>query len=181
MEAQRLLVLSDTHGHINALELVLNWAKDYPQSGGIRTAAFLGDGVSDLQQAASAAGFSCEWKLVRGNNDMEISLPLSAVFDFNGHRFFFCHGHRCSLFSGYHVLLEAASNMKADAALFGHTHIPYHKNVNDILLLNPGSVGRPRSRLGATFAVIECEPEKPLKVEFWGIGPQKKINKIQLP
>jgi len=176
MSTQRLLVISDTHGHTRALEAVFNWAQDRAQSGGISTTAFLGDGLSDLSQIAKAAGFYCEWKLVKGNNDFEFSLPLSDVFDFNGHRFFFCHGHRNALYNGYNALIAAAKNMKAEAALFGHTHIPCCESENDILLINPGSVGRPRSRTGATFAVIECEPGVPLKVEFWGIGAQGKVE-----
>jgi len=178
MAAQRLLVLSDTHGHTRALEVVLNWVQDNSQSGGISAAVFLGDGVSDLPYGANVTGFSCEWKLVRGNNDIDFSLPLSDVFDFNGHRFFLCHGHRYTLYNGYHTLVAAAQNVKAEAVLFGHTHVPCYDNDDNILLINPGSLGRPRSRIGATFTVIECEPEKPLVVEFFGVGTRGKIKKL---
>jgi hypothetical protein len=181
MEIQRLLVLSDTHGQISDLEAVLNWAKDSSLSGGINTAVFLGDGISDLQRGARAAGFSCEWKLVRGNNDSDFSIPLSNAFDFNGHRFFFCHGHRSSLFNGFQTILAAAKNVNAQAALFGHTHVPYCKKVDDILLINPGSVGMPRTELGATFATVACEPGKPLEVEFWLIGSRGYMKKIKFP
>jgi hypothetical protein len=176
MVAQRLLVLSDTHGDAYVLEIVLNWAQDFPKSGGINAAVFLGDGISDLPRCAS--GFSCEWKLVRGNNDFDFALPLSDVFDFGGHRFYFCHGHRASLYSGFFNLVAAAKNNNADVALFGHTHVPYHKNVDGILLVNPGSLSRPRSDAGATFAVIQCEPGKPLQVEFWELGSRGKIKRL---
>ena len=179
MERQRLLVLSDTHGHARALEAIFNWAKDSSQSGGISAAVFLGDGVHDLSHAADATGFSCDWKLIRGNNDFEFSLQSSDIYEFGGHRFYLCHGHRNSLYNGYHTLIAAAANMKAEAALFGHTHVPCYENESNILLINPGSVGRPRSRVGATFAVIECEPGKPLEVEFWGIGAQGKIKPVK--
>ena len=178
MTAQRLLVLSDTHGHIRALEAVFNWAQDRSRSDGIKTTAFLGDGVSDLSPAANSTGFFCEWKLVRGNNDLDFTLPLNDVFDFCGHRFYLCHGHQSSLFSGYNILTAAAKNLKAQVAIFGHTHIPYCKAAGDILLLNPGSVGRPRSKTGATFAVIECEEGEPLKVEFWGISSRGEIEQL---
>jgi len=178
VNAQRLLVLSDTHGHVRTLELVFKWAQDCNQSGGINAAVFLGDGASDLTQGASATGFSCEWKLVRGNNDFDFSLPLSDTFDFYGHRFYLCHGHRAALYNGYHTLLAAAQNLHAEAVLFGHTHVPFYNDDNKILLINPGSVGRPRSQIGATFAVIECEPEKPLEVKFWGIGLQGKVKRL---
>jgi putative phosphoesterase len=183
MDTQRLLVLSDTHGNTPALKKVLLWAEQQntaQQQGAaaITAAAFLGDGASDLRQAADAAGFFCDWKMVRGNNDHETFLQDAAVFDFCGHRFFMCHGHRYSLYNGTYALVNAARASQADAALFGHTHVPYHKQERDVLLVNPGSVSLPRSRVGATFAVIECTPDKPLSVQFWSIGA--KITEITI-
>lgn len=180
MDRKRLLVLSDTHGNVRALEAVLRWVKDLPQPDRVDAAVFLGDGATDLSRAESAAGFSCEWKIVRGNGDHDLSLPLSDVLDFGGRRFFLCHGHRYALNDGYYSLLAAAGNLKAEAALFGHTHIPCCNNDDDILLINPGSVGRPRSRVGATFAVIECEVRKPLEVGFWRISEHGKIKKLTI-
>jgi len=48
-----------------------------------------------------------------------------------------------------------------------------------MLLINPGSVGRPRSRIGATFAVINCAEGEQFKTEFWGIGARGEIRKIE--
>ena len=181
MDGKKLLVLSDTHGNIPALKAALDWAKDRtPPNGTISAAVFLGDGISDLQPAANAAGFFSEWKLIRGNNDYRYSMPETAVFDFCDHCFFMCHGHHHSLYGGYHTLIAAARNAGANAALFGHSHVPFHKNTDGLLLINPGSVGRPRSRIGATFAVIECTEGEPLKTEFWGIGTQGKIHKLEI-
>jgi len=180
VDSKKLLVFSDTHGGVTALKAVLNWAKNHtPPKDTICAAAFLGDGISDLQPAANAAGFFCEWKLVGGNNDYGYSMPEAAVFDFCDHRFFMCHGHRHSLYGGYHTLIAAARNAGADAALFGHTHVPFFKNVDGMLLINPGSVVRPRSRIGASFSVVECAPDQPLKAEFWGIGAKGEIRELK--
>jgi len=180
MPTQRLLVLSDTHGHTRALEAVFKWAKDISQSSGINAAVFLGDGVSDLSYGERTTGFSCDWKMVRGNMDFDFSLPLIDILNFGGHRFVLSHGHRSDVYNSYDILVAAAQNNKAQAVLFGHTHTPCYETVNNILFVNPGSVGKPRSEAGATFAVIECEPDKPLEVEFWGIGSQGKIKEIEL-
>lgn len=169
-----MLVLSDTHGNLPALEAVMNWARGRA----IDAAVFLGDGAADLSPAA--AGFACPWEKVRGNGDPYPAIPEAAVFDCEGHRFFLCHGHRYALYNSYHTLIAAAKNMKAGAALFGHTHIPFFDEEDGVLLINPGSVGRPRSRIGATFALIECAPDKPLKVQFWGIGSRGKIREVQI-
>jgi putative phosphoesterase len=171
MNCKKMLVLSDTHGSLSALKKVMNWAKDrMPPNDTICDAVFLGDGVSDLRLAADAAGFYGNWNVVRGNNDYEHAIQDSAVFDFADYRFFICHGHRHSLYSGHHTLVSAGRSNNANVVMFGHTHVPFLKNEGGILLINPGSVGRPRSRTGATFAVIECIQGEPLKVKFYGIG-----------
>ena len=162
MDNQRLLVLSDTHGAASAFAAVLNWAKDINPG----AVAFLGDGVDDLKRAVNSTGFSCTWHIIRGNNDIIFSIPESAVFDFSGHRFYICHGHR----SNNERLAAIAHNNEADAALFGHTHVPFLETLNGVFLLNPGSIGRPRSNAGPTFAVIGCSPCIPLQAEFFNIN-----------
>ena len=174
MESQRLLVLSDTHGNSPFLEAVLRWACNDT----FEAAVFLGDGIEDLRRAAALTGFACEWKMVRGNNDYAISVPEAAVVDCGGHRFFLCHGHRYTLYNGNERLITAARKMEADVALFGHTHVPSLENASGLLLVNPGSIGRPRSNIGSTFAVINCPPGKPLDVQFLQIDHTRTIREI---
>jgi putative phosphoesterase len=161
---KRLFVISDSHGNIPALRAVLKQGNDIAPD----CAIFLGDGIQDMEKVM--VGFSYPWHKVRGNNDLVYNIPESAVLDFGGHRFFLCHGHRYSLYGGYDTLIAVARNNGADAALFGHTHVPSLDNENGLLLINPGSVGQPRSNAGATFAVIECLPNIPLKVDFFKIN-----------
>ena len=171
MNSEKLLVLSDIHGAIPALTEVLNWAKGCA----VGAAVFLGDGIEEMSVATAAAGFPFAVKMVRGNCDRTVSasIPEAALLDFAGHRFFLCHGHRYSPGGNLGTLVAAARNNEADAALFGHTHVPFCETVDGLLLINPGSVGRPRSNAGATFAVIECLPEMALKANFWNIAPAK--------
>ncbi|MCL2214962.1 MAG: YfcE family phosphodiesterase [Treponema sp.] len=181
MAGKKLLVLSDSHGSVSALKNVFSWANNFiPPDGTICTCAFLGDGLSDLQKAAEAAGFYCDWKLVRGNNDYDYQMPETAVFDFSGHRFLLCHGHKYSLYGGHYLLTAAAKSNHADAVLFGHVHVPYNRIVEGILLVCPGSVARPRSKAGATFAVIDCIEGEPLVTEFYGINEKGSIKIINI-
>jgi len=176
MNSNKILVLSDTHGDIPALIGVLKWAKSQP----FDAAVFLGDGVQDMSLAMAATGFSTPVKMVRGNSDhaLSIKLPETALLDFAGHIFFLCHGHHYSLHGDFDTLIAAGRNNKADAALFGHTHIPFHKTINGFLLVNPGSIGRPRGKTGATFAVIECLPDTQLAASFWVIGEGNMPSKL---
>ena len=180
MEIKKLLVLSDTHGRLSYLKAVLNWAKKLtPPNDGICGTAFLGDGISDLNTAANETGFYCEWKLVNGNNDYSHTMPDSAVYDFAGYRILLTHGHRHGLYGGYHSLVNSAKASDASIVLFGHTHVPFHKKINDITLVNPGSVGNPRSRIGATFAVISFSSAS-FKVDFFGINTQGVIKEVKI-
>ena len=193
MDRKKLLVISDTHGSIQSLKAVLDWAKNNsPPAGTICAAAFLGDGIADLRPAAEASEFFCDWKVVGGNNDYGYEMmggkssfgayspPEAAVFDFADNRFFICHGHRHNLYSGHFTLIAAARGAGANVVLFGHSHVPFQKNADGILLVNPGSIGRPRSRIGSTFAVIECADGEQPKVEFWGIGPRGAIREVKI-
>jgi putative phosphoesterase len=176
-DVKRLLVLSDTHGHISVLETVLRWVKDNYI---IDTVVFLGDGIQDLRRTPLTAYFSCEWVKVRGNNDFEFSLPETACLNWRGHRFFACHGHRHALYRNYDTLVAAAHGMEADVVLFGHAHVPSCENVHGILFINPGSIGRPRGRIGASFSIIESLPEARLNVRFWGFGLRGEIKEINI-
>ena len=189
MDTKRILVLSDTHGDTRTLKTVLRWVQDKAQNGSaidrpiidrpiIDRAVFLGDGLRDLLTAEAATGCSFAWEAVRGNNDIPFTQPEAAVFDCNGHRFFLCHGHRYNVYHSYNTLIAAAKNVQASVALFGHTHVPFMANVNGILLINPGSIGMPRSNTGATFAILECSPAQSVRAEFWGIGAGGEMRKV---
>ena len=178
MNGKNILLLSDTHGDVKSLKKIFLWTQEYFQgSETISTVVFLGDGISDLSPAASATGFFADWKIVSGNNDFNHSLPGNSVFDFSGNRFFICHGHRHNLYSGFYPLIAAARSSSANVVLFGHTHVPFYKKEEGILLINPGSIGSPRSKLGKTFAIIECVSNEPLKVDFWIVCEKTGIKK----
>lgn len=173
----KLLAISDIHGNMPAIIAVLKWAADELTDSDM--AVFLGDGLRELSFARQQTGFPCEWKKVRGNNDdAPPATPESDVFDFGGHRFYLCHGHRHALYSGFDKLAASAGKAGADAALFGHIHAPCLETVNGLLLVCPGGIGRARSNAGETFAVIECTPEKPLAVQFWGVDPGCNIRQL---
>ncbi|MCL1992929.1 MAG: metallophosphoesterase [Spirochaetes bacterium] len=169
MDKQRLLVLSDIHGEEANLKTVFQWGKNRPEGKEIGTSVFLGDGAADIKKMALIEGFYSEWIMVRGNNDFDNDLPETCTLDFSGYRFFLCHGHKHSIYLEHEALIAAALKEKADVALFGHTHTPFYSYTHNILLINPGSVGRPRTSVGATFAVIECAQGQPFKTEFWGV------------
>jgi putative phosphoesterase len=166
------LVLSDSHGNIPALKAALAWAAQ--QGDDLAVALFLGDGADDLAAASAETGFSLPWHAVRGNGDMDDSLPagLTISLGHKGRALFLAHGNRYRLDEGFEGITAAARLSGAEAALFGHTHIPYCGLFDGIFLLNPGSIGRPRSRAGPSFAILDCPVSGPLAARFYGLFQQ---------
>lgn len=66
------------------------------------------------------------------------------------------------LFSLEHI----AKSAEADVLVFGHTHLPYSKEVAGVLLVNDGSVGKPKDGdARAGYAVLDVSDGK-VEVEF---------------
>ena len=163
MSSSSVLVISDSHGNIAALTTALKWACNAD----IHAAAFLGDGYEDLNLASARAGFDLPWHTVRGNGDYCFSVPDNMTLEVSGRALFLSHGNRHNVREDCKTIAAAARNAGTEAALFGHTHIPYCATVNGMFLLNPGSIGRPRSDAGCTFAVLDCPVSGPLAARFF--------------
>jgi len=63
-------------------------------------------------------------------------------------------------------MAEAAGARSGDLIAFGHTHLPWTREVGGIRFLNTGSVGRPKDRdPRAGYVIVEAEPAG-MGVEF---------------
>ncbi|MDR2073072.1 MAG: metallophosphoesterase family protein [Spirochaetaceae bacterium] len=167
-----ILLISDSHGQRRALNAALRWAVGAAPA--IDAAVFLGDGADDLAEASSGTGFSAPWYKVRGNGDLDFSIPDTVTLTVPGgssgtRRFFLTHGNRYRVDGNFQAITAAARNAGAEAAFFGHTHVPYWGQYRGIRLLNPGSIGRPRNMAGPSFAVLSCPAAGPLSVRFHGL------------
>ena len=166
------LVISDTHGDSSALAAVLRWAAGAgsPSAPAFSGGIFLGDGAWDLSPVSAEAGFSLPWYAVRGNCDTDFSIHDSLVITSeSGRKVFLAHGNHHGVYRGLDTIAATAGAVSAEAALFGHTHIPVAHVRDGILILNPGSLCRPRSRAGRSFAALTCPVQGPLSVTFWGL------------
>jgi len=88
------------------------------------------------------------------NKEWLRALPRELRFEMEGRRVLLCHGSPRDtteyLFEtrsdGY--LRQFAGDGKADAhadvIVFGHTHVPFHREVDGVHFINTGSVGRPK-------------------------------------
>lgn len=139
----RIGVFSDTHGDIS------NARRFYESLAPLDCIFHLGDCVPDGQKLAKL--FSCPVFAVRGNCDFRTEEPLERVVDLGGKRFLLTHGHQ---YYFQHALLYRGEEVHADMVLYGHTHMPDLSADGARLLLNPGSLSRPRGGFTESCALI---------------------------
>lgn len=98
------------------------------------------------------------------------SLPQSLILKCNGIEIHFVHGSYRNineyLNEDYDKLDEVMEEFNGDILVCGHTHIPYKKSFGDKLLINDGSIGKPKiGRPNGTYIIIDIN-KKGLRVEF---------------
>ncbi|PLX98450.1 MAG: hypothetical protein C0623_12310 [Desulfuromonas sp.] len=85
---------------------------------------------------------------VRGNCDLDSpGLPTKRIFEAAGFRIGLIHGWGNPVAVANHVLTEFSTE-QLDALIFGHSHYPLCRRLDDMLLFNPGSA---LDRRGAPF------------------------------
>ena len=146
----RLLVISDTHGKKFSIVKVLRKHED------VKHVAFLGDMLSDLTSIPELRDRTLH--VVRGNCDFGATEPVSLFFELEGKKIFICHGHEYNVKWTYDKLINAACAREADLVLFGHTHTPVIDYINGLHIVNPGSLGSPRSG-DPTYAIIDISAQ----------------------
>ena len=150
----RIGVFSDTHGDISAAR---RWYKSLAP---LDYVFHLGDCVPDAERLGKL--ISCPVFAVRGNCDFRTEEPLERVVDLGGKRFLLLHGHQ---YYYTDAMLYRGEEVHAGMVLYGHTHVPDLSADGPRLLLNPGSLSRPRGGSAQSCALLLMEG-KDLTVRF---------------
>ena len=135
-------VISDTHGLLRPSALAALQGCDLILHAGDVCGPEIIDALQDVQRTV----------FVRGNMDRFTSgtpMPGTEAVDFAGKRFYVLHD-----------LYELDLDPKAaglDAVIHGHTHTPDITYKDDVLYLNPGSIGPKRFTLPVSMDVIRIE------------------------
>ncbi len=116
-------------------------------------------------------------------------LPLEVYVNLGGACFYLTHAAPSNhLFKYLNVamareeeLIEEMAGIEADIIFLGHTHIPAIRKVEDIYLVNPGSLGQPRHGIpSATYAVWEDGELAIRHVDFDRTLTQRKLSLLPL-
>ncbi|MBR1583907.1 MAG: YfcE family phosphodiesterase [Clostridia bacterium] len=149
----RIGVVSDSHGFTGRLSTILMVMEAEKKP--LDALIHLGDGYYDLRDLQ----VDLPVYQAAGNCDPFCSDTLNIV-NLSGARLVLTHGHYQHVKEGLDDLLALAIQEKAQAALYGHTHLQRMEWRNGILLLNPGAAMDGRfailriSRLGAVEAEL---------------------------
>ena len=148
----REMIVRDTHGRHNGLDRALQ------EAGDIDMLIHLGDVEGGEEYIDTVV--DCEKHIVRGNNDFFSDLPREEEFYIGKYKIFITHGHSYYVSLDPEYIREEGKARKADIVMFGHTHRPFFEEMDEIIVLNPGSLSFPRQegRKGS-YMIMETDGE----------------------
>ena len=145
----RILVLSDSHGAVEACRLAVE--QSAPDQ-----ILHLGDCVRDAERL-HALFPAIPLTGVPGNCDWADADNPERLIELGGVRILMMHGHTRGVKSSAMNACYAARECGAQILLFGHTHVPLVDAAAQPMLLNPGSIGDVRR---PTYGVLEFRDGK---------------------
>lgn len=148
----RILVFSDSHGNIRNCVNVIECIKD------VDMIIHLGDILRDVKDLKVLYP-NIPIEYVAGNNDFWHNVPYDKVLEIEGKKIFISHGHLYRVKYEYNTITNKGIALKADCVLFGHTHECYEAYQDGMLMINPGSIVRPKWGK-ASYGVIEIQNKK---------------------
>lgn len=171
-------ILSDTHGIYKYLELALKYLKDCDYI--IHCGDVLYGGyIDDTMQIVRALKELPNLTISMGNCDGDKELILIGeeffhspytVLELGKYRIFVTHGHHYS----YLNLFYKAKELGCNIVCYGHTHIKDTICEDNIQLINPGSVSKPRDG-SHSIAIIDDDMLNIIDVENDKLIYSKKI------
>ena len=116
----KTMVVGDTHGRINKIVNIILNNKD------IGHILHLGDMARDAENLKSIFP-NIQVTAVDGNNELITHFPTEVLVQIGIKRAFATHGHLYGVRFSVAKLFKRAKELKADFALFAHTHSKYEE------------------------------------------------------
>lgn len=148
-------LLSDTHGIVEpafrALEIM----------GPVDLLIHAGDHYRDA--TIIAASLDAPLHAVVGNCDSRLEGPEEKLLELEGVRIYITHGHKYNVKMSLFRLYSRAVELQAAVVVYGHTHVsgygytpsPGCPSREGLLMINPGSVSKPRDGDNYSFGLLE--------------------------
>lgn len=138
----RFVLISDNHGQIKPLNYIQQtYGLDYK-------ILHCGD---FMMEDARLVSFEC----VQGNNDYFSKLPKERIIHIDGVNILLTHGNLYSTYSREEDLARAAKDKGCQIVCYGHTHVPYERVIDGVLVINPGSLSHNRDGSLPSYMIVE--------------------------
>lgn len=147
-------LISDTHGHFDPKVPELFAGVDHIlHAGDIGYASI----IMDLEDIAPTTA-------VLGNNDFGMEFRETEIVELEGIKFLVHH-----IVQPRHLtdtLKRRIIHAAPQVVVFGHTHQPFHEQIDDVFYINPGYAGKQRFKLERSVAILHCEEEE-MRLEYF--------------
>lgn len=163
----KIIVVSDTHENSVVLNNIVNANKDCDML------IHLGDGEDEFEELSRRLP-QLPMVIVKGNCDEGMYKPFHIVTA-GGLKIFCCHGHTYRVHDGTEYLVGTAYMNGCSVALYGHTHIPFAKQVGGVFVMNPGSPSRPRGGSQPGYGILEIVGSGEVKMSLFSAKNHQPI------
>ena len=164
-----LVIVSDSHGKT---ELLSQIKLRHPKA-----KYFIHCGDSELLANHPAVE---GYEIVCGNCDWESKYLEEKVLTLTDSKtLFFTHGHRYDVNRQLNRLYYRARELDAQIVCFGHTHCIGAEVVDNILMMNPGSVHAPRNMSKPTYATLQLDNDD-VTIRFLEADTGQTLKEITL-
>lgn len=141
LDNYKMVIVSDNHGLYDPIYNVLNNNQD--------ASVFIHCGDVELNDSIMDRFYT-----VNGNNDYYVTYPNNITLDIYNLKFYITHSHEYMRHSRYFDLAEKAKQINADVVFYGHEHIYKELIIDDVVLLNPGSLFYNRDQSKTSYAIV---------------------------
>lgn len=142
----KALIVSDNHGNLEVLEELVNLYEE-------EIDLWLHCGDSEFMTSNKIWDY---FQTVKGNMDIDYSLPAYHEELFDNEKILLVHGHQQRVGFTLDYLNELAKEKRADLVFYGHTHIAKVDQIKDKYFINPGSIAQPRGNFRrGSYAIYE--------------------------
>ena len=139
----KVVVFSDAHGSRILVERILSFNPDADYFISLGDSELPLDFLMDLDIIA-----------IKGNYPRDAGLAYESKLVIEGKKLYLTHGHKYGVHKSLMKLLKYVLSQDFDIVLYGHTHIARADKVNDMLIMNPGSIKSPRSKTLPSYLIL---------------------------
>ena len=152
MENKKILIVSDIHGSMIALDETLRLSDELKADKIVILGDTFGSNSREMVEKLNAVSHKLE--IIKGNNDWYFE-PVDAKFklwettfvNLNGTLAYACHGHRLDDMN--------LSKYGTKVIMQGHVHRPFIEKRDGVIRFCPGSIASPRFGSSKSFAVVD--------------------------